>query len=521
MGSNATGGDSDYSVRFERAIQLMERGQAVHIDQVFGADPAVRARGAADLRLLTRLGIGLRAGAIASRGSAEVERAGERLLAGRYDLLQELGTGGFGEVWLAADRQLGRLVALKSLRRDLPDKAQVRLRDSLLQDGRSLASVRHPNIVHVNDVFEVDGRLYLCLEYVPGESLGSVIEFGVLHWSDALRYVADVGEALRAVHSVGLVHRDVKPRNILWDSGTDEVKLTDFGLAVRCGEPSGPGGTPLFMAPEAFEGKSGIAGDVYSLGATLFMLLCGEPPFPGKERVEVWSRQRTGLAPSDERWKHVPVPCRHVLAASLALDPGARPALTEFVARCRGALNQNLVPTPAATEPSDALAIRVSRAEGQGKWTAIADAGASLPVGRDILPVASYQLATGDRVRVDVRCARAGHLAVLAIGPTGTLHLLHPRVGSAWANVRAGENVTVADLQVVLPAGRERINVLWCRHPRPLDLDDLRALSSRSGEGSPEHRATRDIVHLQAVLGQLAQEDWGIAGVELDHRETA
>src|SRR5262249_37428917 len=155
------------------------------------------------------------------------------------------------KVWLARDLFLNRPVALKTFRGSGGDLGPKLL--ALQNEARILAQFRHPHLVEVHAWRRVGCAHYLVLQYVPGGSLERRVRAeGALCWTQAARYVADVGEGLMTVHAQGVVHRDVKPGNLLWDPTRDEALLTDFGVSALLSSHGGVAGTPLYMAPEAF-----------------------------------------------------------------------------------------------------------------------------------------------------------------------------------------------------------------------------------------------------------------------------
>jgi serine/threonine protein kinase len=196
-----------------------------------------------------------------------------------------------GTVYLAEDLRLGRKVAIKLLATDLA--ADVKFRERFVRESRLAASLEDPNVIPIYDSGEADGELFIAMRYVPGTDLKSLIEReGALAPERAVSIIAQVGSALDAAHALGLVHRDVKPANILLvpasEAGrTDKVYLSDFGLSRRTSSDSGLTNTGQFVgsidyaAPEQFEGKP-LTGqtDVYSLGCVLYESLTGQPPFP-------------------------------------------------------------------------------------------------------------------------------------------------------------------------------------------------------------------------------------------------
>ncbi|QFQ95419.1 protein kinase [Streptomyces phaeolivaceus] len=222
-----------------------------------------------------------------------------RVLAGRYRVVEQLGRGGMGVVWRAVDEVLHREVALKELRTytdaGAPELADLGLR--MQREARAAARVRHPGVVAVHDVAEVDGRPLIVMELVDGPSLDDVLsDRGPLDPREAAAIGAKVMGALAAAHRVGVLHRDVKPGNILLDR-SGRVVLTDFGIATM--ENPGDGsathltrsgelvGSLDYLAPERAQGNDpGPASDVWALGATLYAAVEGSSPF---RRTSTWS----------------------------------------------------------------------------------------------------------------------------------------------------------------------------------------------------------------------------------------
>src|SRR5262249_35575059 len=161
----------------------------------------------------------------------------------------------------------------------------------------------------VHDWLETPSGPCLVMQYIPGGSLEARVEStGPLPWTIATRYVADVADGLLLVHQRGLIHRDVKPANILWDPQSDEAVLTDFGIAAGLGDPATAAGTPRFMAAEAFRGVTSASLDVYGLAATLFWLVTRCFPFDGHNADELIEAQERGLPTPDARLACVPAP---------------------------------------------------------------------------------------------------------------------------------------------------------------------------------------------------------------------
>jgi eukaryotic-like serine/threonine-protein kinase len=220
-----------------------------------------------------------------------------------YELVKKLGEGGMGGVYLARQLSMDRLVALKVLRKHLSRDADYVER--FLREAKLAGRLDHTNIVRAFDVGESGGFHYFAMEYVEGRSLMHFMpESGGLPESFALRLVHQVAQALDYAHQHGVVHRDIKPDNILID-GKGTARLTDLGLAKQAGagtrltQTGVMMGTPDYMSPEQArgEGETDIRTDIYSLGATLYHLVTGRPPFEGSSAAVVMTRHLTEPAP--------------------------------------------------------------------------------------------------------------------------------------------------------------------------------------------------------------------------------
>ncbi len=215
---------------------------------------------------------------------AQDEVRGSVVVAGRYRLEDRLGRGGMGTVWRATDELLGRPVAVKELHAGEGDGGGVAA--GALREARAVAHVRHPHIVVVHDVVEHDGRPCIVMELVDGGSLADLISAGkTLTPVETARTALALLGALTAAHGRGVLHRDVKPANVLMESGTGRVVLTDFGIARISGTTtiSQTGafvGSPEYTAPERMRGaEAGPAADLWSLGTLMCTALTGESPF--------------------------------------------------------------------------------------------------------------------------------------------------------------------------------------------------------------------------------------------------
>ena len=213
---------------------------------------------------------------------------GERVVGGRYELGAELGRGGMGVVWLATDQVLQREVALKEISYPvhLTDQERAVLRERTLREARAAARLDDPHVVAIHDVVEEDGRPWLVMEHVRSRSLQRVLEDdGPLDPPQVARIGLDVLSAIEVAHAAGIVHRDVKPGNVLVDEVDGHACLTDFGIATTTDDPALTAqgavlGSPSYMAPERARGEvSTPAIDLWSLGATLYTAVEGRTPF--------------------------------------------------------------------------------------------------------------------------------------------------------------------------------------------------------------------------------------------------
>ncbi|MFD8092796.1 serine/threonine-protein kinase [Streptomyces malaysiensis] len=211
-----------------------------------------------------------------------------RLIANRYRLATRLGRGGMGTVWRAVDELLGREVAVKELHVDeglAAFDAQLR-GERTLREARTVAQIKHPNVIVLHDVIEEDGSAWIVMELVDGFSLADRLGAeGPVGAREAGRVAAALLGALRAAHARGVLHRDIKPANVLVESGTGRVVLTDFGIAQVTGsttitETGSFVGSPEYTAPERMSGRrTGPESDLWSLGVLLCTLVSGESPF--------------------------------------------------------------------------------------------------------------------------------------------------------------------------------------------------------------------------------------------------
>ncbi|WP_189250042.1 serine/threonine-protein kinase [Streptosporangium pseudovulgare] len=254
-------------------------------------------------------------------------------------LLDEIGAGGMGSVWRARHRDTGEIVAVKLLRDGLAGDEDLVLR--FVQERNVMRSLHHPNIVTLRD-FVIEGeRLALVMDLVEGGDLRALLRRrGTLPPAEAAGLMAQVAEALAAAHALGIVHRDVKPGNVLLDGATGRTRLTDFGVARIV---HGPGltqttsiiGTPSYLSPEVADGGAATpAVDVYAAGLILYELLAGRPPFVGEHPMALLRLHATA---APRRLPGMPDPLWRIISDCAAKDPAGRPHAGEVAAALRGA----------------------------------------------------------------------------------------------------------------------------------------------------------------------------------------
>ncbi|MCX4233957.1 serine/threonine-protein kinase [Streptomyces ortus] len=276
-----------------------------------------------------------------------------RLIADRYRLLDKLGHGGMGTVWRAKDETVDREVAVKEPRfpDHLPERERANVSERMRREARAAARLDHPAVVTVHDVAVVDGRPWIVMELVRGRSLGAALQEGTLGAREAARIGLEVLGALESAHAAGILHRDVKPDNVLLGTG-DRVVLTDFGIAQIEGETNltdtgGFVGSPEFIAPERVLGqRPGPASDLWSLGVVLYAATEGVSPF---RRSNTPATLQSVLNATPAPPNAATGPLAEVINGLLDKDPGRRPD----AARVRALLEQAArPPQPAPAQPA-------------------------------------------------------------------------------------------------------------------------------------------------------------------------
>jgi serine/threonine protein kinase len=280
----------------------------------------------------------------------------DALIAGRYRLVNRIASGGMGIVWQAWDELLQRPVALKQLRPQpgLSDAETELISQRAMREARITARLHHQHAVPVYDVVEYDGQPCLIMQYLPSTSLQTIVnDRGPLPPSEAARIGGQIAAALAAAHAAGIVHRDVKPGNVLiTEDGT--AKITDFGISHALGDTTLTStgmvtGTPAYLAPEVARGdESDFSSDVFSLGATLYAATEGAPPFGNDQNpMAVLHKVASGqVNPPHRSGALTPL-----LQRMLAADPGARPPMIDVAHTLTALHSDTAAVTAVATLP--------------------------------------------------------------------------------------------------------------------------------------------------------------------------
>src|SRR5215468_2002124 len=284
---------------------------------------------------------------------------------GHYEVLEVVGRGGMGTVFRAFDTKLHRVVAVKALAPQLATSSAARQR--FVREARAAAAVTHDNVIDIHAVEDAGPVPYLVMQFIDGPTLQKKLDrTGLLSLREVLRIGMQIAEGLAAAHRQGLVHRDVKPANILLENGVERVKITDFGLARAADDASLTqsgvvAGTPLYMSPEQAQGEAvDCRSDLFSLGSVLYALCTGRPPFRASGTVAVLKRVCEAVPrPIREINPELPPWLGELVARLHAKDPAARFAsareVADLLARHLAELQHGRAPAAPRQPPSAEL----------------------------------------------------------------------------------------------------------------------------------------------------------------------
>lgn len=291
-----------------------------------------------------------------------------RVLSANYELENEVGRGGMGIVYCARDKRLKREIAIKVLPPELSFRADIRQR--FLREAETAAQLNHPNIVPIYTVEETDNLVYFVMAYIAGDNIGQRLQqHGAMPPVEVRRILREVADALAYAHSRNVIHRDIKPDNIILDSESGRAMVTDFGIA-RALTDSGDSrltatgmaiGTPAYMSPEQSAGDRAIDGrsDLYSLGVVGYQMLCGQPPFVATNTPSMLVKHLSERpVPVDERWPDLPRDLSRAVMICLEKDPADRfPSAAAFSV----ALSGGDMPTLATRASTAASPVQAGR----------------------------------------------------------------------------------------------------------------------------------------------------------------
>ncbi|MDN5668179.1 MAG: protein kinase [Renibacterium salmoninarum] len=400
-------------------------------------------------------------------------------LGGRFQLTSRIAIGGMGEVWRAQDQLLGRTVAIKILKEEYTGDPG--FLERFRAEARHTALLNHVGIANVFDYGEEDGSAYLVMELVPGEPLSSIIEKEhVLSPDRTLSIISQTARALSAAHAQGLVHRDVKPGNLLI-TPDNRVKITDFGIArladqVPLTQTGQVMGTAQYLAPEQATGQLATgSSDIYSLGVIGYECLTGHRPFSGESQIAIALAQVNDAPPPLP--ESLPTPVRALLMSMLAKDPANRPANADKLADAADAIRNGDIDAAHAAVPGMLLFESMT-----GPITAPVDLGGTAPTS-----VVSSPLPVGSSAPATSAMPAVGSEAQLAAERDWSPEDLEDeaeepvrRGRSPWTWPLVALIVLVVFVLVAL-----LLNSLGVFNPRPTTSDSATTSSSTSTSASP------------------------------------
>ncbi|MFI0166472.1 serine/threonine-protein kinase [Streptomyces sp. NPDC017095] len=456
----------------------------------------------------------------------------ERLVAGRYRLANVLGRGGMGVVWQATDELIGRPVAVKELRvpPGLSDRERAMFSERALREARTAGRLNHPGIVAIHDLVPAtaqDNAVYIVMELVEAPSLAEVLQrHGSLPEERLTAIAAQLLAALQAAHSIGLIHRDVKPSNIMVLPG-DEVKLLDFGIAHAVDDTRltrhGVAGSTGYMAPELFEGADPTAAaDAWALGATLFRATEGRDPF---------SRATTAATLRAILYEDLPSlncspPLSTLITALLVRDPAERISVEQAGALLR-TVSATRTPAQAPAPPDrSARTSAQDRSINAGPTTppatdtqpTVAPAGQSdweeqpTAIRQDTVEVCCeiQALARKDGVTALV-CGLAMGLVLVLLRPADAFTAA-PLGGAALLFSSLGAYLLWVRRESVVRASQEGLMFQFRGRPWSADWDQIKRMTVRPGRARPRHMMWIVIAELREGAAPTVPKPFRVSG---------
>jgi serine/threonine protein kinase len=466
-----------------------------------------------------------RVDAVMPSGAASDAKKASVLELQGFKFIRPLGKGGFGEVWQAHDLILQQDRAVKVLPRERNLRTGLAM---LVEEARKMARLpKHRNRVQVYFFVVGETNCYLVMEYVDGGALNQQISRqSPMSWERAVRYAADVADGLAEVHAAGILHRDIKPSNILWDKQRDEALLGDYGISAYTGGASELAGTPGYIAPEMDGGTPSPKSDVFSLAATLYCLVTGEPPFDTRDLDRGLAQARAGLSRPVAALNRVPRAVEEAILSGLEPDPDRRADLPTFTAGLRGAHLQALadklleLSRRSTCKVNLRLAVSTASEDNLVFRPVPCSADTSEPTSdlKHVPPTAPMaSVRTGDLVRLEVTADEDGYLTILNLGSSGQLNVVFPNPLARDNRIRASRAQRLT-LKLTPPAGTDRAAVIWTRQPNCLTPAEWRSrIEAGQMAGAPAQEATRGMDFVLHEASEQTNDAWTASVVAIRH----
>jgi serine/threonine protein kinase len=366
------------------------------------------------------------------------------------------------------------------------------------------------------------------MEYVEGGPLSKQTSTtNPLAWERAARYAADVADGLDEVHAAGLLHRDLKPHNILWDRHRDEALLADFGLAAYVHQACTLSGTAGYLAPELLEGRASPKTDVFALAATLFHLVTGGPPFDAADLLAGCFQARRGLDRPVAALSGVPRAIEDAILSGLEPVPSLRADLSTFRAMLRAAHLQALADRLLNLSRRSRCTVRLH--------TTVSTANERDLVFRPVLchsppnestrttgsvpsPAPEAVVRTGDLVRLEITADADGHLTILNLGSSGELRVIFPNPKAQYNRIRSGQPHCLT-VKLTPPEGTDRAAIIWTREPSELTPARWAEwIKAGLAVTLPPQESTRGMDFVLHEATEHPSSEWAVDVVAITHR---